>query len=286
MSKNRLSPAVLSAIGFACLTALDARAQQAPAPAEAASAPKSTTLDAVVITAQKRKEDVRKVPLSVSVVSGDAIQENHINDVTDLSRSVPNLSFSSQAGAGLSTLEIRGVSSQAGSATVSLYLDDVSLTTRNLYSQGTAEPRFFDLDRVEVLRGPQGTLYGASSLGGTIKFISKQPDAKAFSGSAYTELSSTSHGGTNYLGQAVLNVPLIPGNTALRIGVQTGHDSGYIDQVSPTTLNVIDKGINSTDWNVLKLALKSDFAPGWSATPALFYQRFKSHDIDAAYLTV
>jgi len=286
VSKNRLSPAVLSAISFACLAAMDARAQQAPAPAEAASAPKTNTLDAVVITAQKRKEDVRKVPLSVSVVSGDALQEGHINDVTDLTRSVPNLSFSSQAGAGLSTLEIRGVSSQAGSATVSLYLDDVSLTTRNLYSQGTAEPRFFDLDRVEVLRGPQGTLYGASSLGGTIKFISKQPDAKAFSGSAYTELSSTSHGGTNYLGQAVLNVPLIAGNTALRIGVQTGHDSGYIDQVSPTTLGVTDKGINSTDWNVLKLALKTDFAPGWSATPALFYQRFKSHDIDAAYLTV
>ena len=289
MRKNHVSPAVLSAVTFACLAAMNARAQQqqAPAPAEAASAaPKSSTLDAIVITAQKRKEDVRKVPLSVSVVSGEAIQENHINDVTDLSRSVPNLSFSSQAGAGLSTLEIRGVSSQAGSATVSIYLDDVSLTTRNLYSQGTAEPRFFDLDRVEVLRGPQGTLYGASSLGGTIKFISKQPDATAFSGNAYTEVSSTSHGGTNYLAQAVLNVPLIQGNTALRIGVQTGHDSGYIDQVSPTTLAVTDKGINSTDWSVLKLALKSDFAPGWSITPALFYQRFKSHDIDAAYLTV
>jgi len=286
MHKKHLTPAVLSAITFACLAAMDAHAQQAPAPAEAASAPKAGTLEEVVITAQKRKEDVRKVPLSVSVVSGEALQDNHVNDVTDLSRSVPNLSFSSQAGAGLSTLEIRGVSSQAGSATVSLYLDDVSLTTRNLYSQGTAEPRFFDLDRVEVLRGPQGTLYGASSLGGTIKFISKQPDAKAFSGSAYTELSSTSHGGTNYLGQAVLNVPLIQGSTALRIGVQTGHDSGYIDQVSPTTLAVTDKGINSTDWSVLKLALKSDFAPGWSITPALFYQRFKSHDIDAAYLTV
>ena len=286
MHKKHLTPAVLSAITFACLAAMDAHAQQAPTPAEAASAPKAGTLEEVVITAQKRKEDVRKVPLSVSVVSGEALQDNHVNDVTDLSRSVPNLSFSSQAGAGLSTLEIRGVSSQAGSATVSLYLDDVSLTTRNLYSQGTAEPRFFDLDRVEVLRGPQGTLYGASSLGGTIKFISKQPDAKAFSGSAYTELSSTSHGGTNYLGQAVLNVPLIQGSTALRIGVQTGHDSGYIDQVSPTTLAVTDKGINSTDWSVLKLALKSDFAPGWSITPALFYQRFKSHDIDAAYLTV
>jgi iron complex outermembrane receptor protein len=286
VSKRHLVPAALSAITLACLSSIDAHAQQAPAPANAASAPAATTLDQVVITAQKRKEDVRKVPLSVSVVSGDAIQENHINDITDLTRSVPNLSFSSQAGAGLSTLEIRGVSSQAGSATVSLYLDDVSLTTRNLYSQGTAEPRFFDLDRIEVLRGPQGTLYGASSLGGTIKFISKQPDATSFSGSAYTELSNTSHGGTNYMAQAVLNVPLVQGNTALRLGVQTGHDSGYIDQVSPTTLGVIDKGINSTDWNVLKLALKTQFAPGWTATPALFYQRFKSHDIDATYLTV
>ena len=286
MQKNRVTPAALSAVTFACLAAMQAHAQQAPAPAEAASAPKGTTLETVIITSQKRKEDVRKVPLSVSVVSGEALQDNHINDVTDLTRSVPNLSFSSQAGAGLSTLEIRGVSSQAGSATVSIYLDDISLTTRNLYSQGTAEPRFFDLDRVEVLRGPQGTLYGASSLGGTIKFISKQPDASAFSGSAYTELSSTSHGGTNYLGQAVLNVPLIQGNTALRIGVQVGHDSGYIDQVSPTSLAVTDKRINSADWSVLKLGLKSDFAPGWSATPALFYQRFKSHDIDAAYLTV
>ena len=286
MQKNRVTPAALSAVTFACLAAMQAHAQQAPAPAEAASAPKGTTLETVIITSQKRKEDVRKVPLSVSVVSGEALQDNHINDVTDLTRSVPNLSFSSQAGAGLSTLEIRGVSSQAGSATVSIYLDDISLTTRNLYSQGTAEPRFFDLDRVEVLRGPQGTLYGASSLGGTIKFISKQPDASAFSGSAYTELSSTSHGGANYLGQAVLNVPLIKGNTALRIGVQAGHDSGYIDQVSPTSLAVTDKRLNSTDWSVLKLALKSDFAPGWSATPALFYQRFKSHDIDAAYLAV
>ena len=286
MQKNRVTPAALSAVTFACLAAMQTHAQQAPAPAEAASAPKGTTLETVIITSQKRKEDVRKVPLSVSVVSGEALQDNHINDVTDLTRSVPNLSFSSQAGAGLSTLEIRGVSSQAGSATVSIYLDDISLTTRNLYSQGTAEPRFFDLDRVEVLRGPQGTLYGASSLGGTIKFISKQPDASAFSGSAYTELSSTSHGGANYLGQAVLNVPLIKGNTALRIGVQAGHDSGYIDQVSPTSLAVTDKRLNSTDWSVLKLALKSDFAPGWSATPALFYQRFKSHDIDAAYLAV
>ncbi len=286
MSSHRIV-ASLPLLAALVLGALSAQAQTAPATAPAAaSAPPSATLDAVTITAQKRKEDVRKVPLSVSVVSGDAIQDNHISDLTDLSRAVPNLSFSSQGGAGLGTFEMRGVSSQAGSATVSIYLDDVSLTTRNLYSQGTAEPRFFDLERVEVLRGPQGTLYGSSSLGGTIRFISKQPDARAFSGNAYTELSTTSHGGTNYLAQAVLNVPLAKDQIGLRIGVQTGHDSGYIDQVSPTTLAVIDKGIDSTHWDVLKLALKAQVAPGWSLTPALFYQRFKSNDVDVAFLNV
>jgi len=147
VSKKKLfAPAVLS--GLACFAAAPAHAQQAaPAPGEAASAPKAVMLDQVVVTSQKRKEDIRKVPLSVSVISGDNMQANQINDVTDISRSIPNVSFTNAgAGSGLSTLQIRGVSSQAGSATVAVYLDDVSLTTRNLYSQGTAEPRFFDIE--------------------------------------------------------------------------------------------------------------------------------------------
>ena len=220
--------------------ATSAAASPAASPAPSATGtPGTETTEQVVVTSQKRREDVRKVPLSVSVISGDAIQENHVNDLTDLTRSVPNVSFSSQAGAGLSTIEIRGISSQAGSATVSVYLDDVSLTTRNIYSQGTAEPRFFDIDRVEVLRGPQGTLYGASSLGGTIKFISKQPDSKTFSGNATTEVSSTSHGGTNYMAQGIVNVPLLNERIGLRLGVQSGHDSGYINQVDPSTLKIV-----------------------------------------------
>jgi iron complex outermembrane recepter protein len=282
----KLTAIALCVSALGALSALPVRGQQVAAPAGAASAPSSMALESVTVTAQKRKEDPKKVPLSVSVIGGEAIAEDHITSLADLTRAVPNVSFSTQAGAGLGTLEMRGVSSQAGSATVSIYLDDVSLTTRNLYSQGTAEPRFFDIDRVEVLRGPQGTLYGASSLGGTIKFISNQPDATRFSGNANTEVSRTSHGGTNYMAQAVLNVPLVANQTALRIGVQTGRDSGYIDQVSPTTLATLEKGINSTHWNVVKLALKSDLGAGWSITPSVFYQRFKSDDIDAAYLAV
>lgn len=247
---------------------------------------KSNELEKVVVTSQKRREDVRQVPLSVTAIKGDVMQANQIVDFTDLSRNIPNVSFSSQGGSGLSTIEIRGISSQAGSATVGVYMDDVSLTTRNLYSQGTAEPRFFDIERVEVLRGPQGTLYGAGAMGGTLRFISKEPSLKTFSTDIRAEVSQTDQGGLNSQAQAVINVPLSPNAVGLRIGFQTGHDSGYVDQIDANNLRVINKNINSSDWNVLKLAVKADLGGGWVITPALFAQKVKTADIDASYLTV
>ncbi|MDE2372166.1 MAG: TonB-dependent receptor [Burkholderiales bacterium] len=281
----------LSTLMLAITAAFDAGAQTAAAPpadaaAPPAAAPTVSGIQQIIVTSQKRKEDVRQVPLAISVLGGEALADNQVGNFDDLTRNVPNVSFSTQAGAGLGTIEIRGVSSQAGSATVSIYLDDVSLTTRNLYSQGTAEPRFFDIDRVEVLRGPQGTLYGASSLGGTIRFISRQPNLRSFGGTASAEVSSTEHGGTNYQLEGVVNVPLAKDRIALRVGVQTGHDSGYIDQVDPQSLKVISKGINGTHWDVVKLALKAQLGADWTLTPALFAQNYKSDDIDAAYLAV
>jgi outer membrane receptor protein involved in Fe transport len=283
MSRN-IVIAGLSA-GLTCMLPLTALAQAAAAAASPASAADNGEIARVVITAQKRKEDIRDVPLSVSVITAETLKAQQMSTVEDITRNIPNVSFTTQAGPGLGTVEIRGVSSQAGSATVSVYLDDVSLTTRNLYSQGTGEPRFFDLQDVEVLRGPQGTLYGASSLGGTIKFISKQPDLKQFGGTVETTVSGTQHGGLNYDAQGVLNVPLIKGQAALRLGVEHGHDSGYIDQVDENTLQKISSGINSTDYTVFKAALKADFGNGWSITPALFAQQENTDDIDATYMT-
>jgi len=271
------------ASGLACLMPLTALAQAAAAAASPASSADTGELTRVIITAQKRKEDIRDVPLAVSVLSGEQLQAAQISTVEDLTRNVPNISFSTQGGPGLGTVEIRGVSSQAGAATVSVYIDDTSLTTRNLYSTGTAEPRFFDLQDIEVLRGPQGTLYGASSLGGTIKFISKQPDLKSFSGSATGTLSWTDGGGANYEAQGVLNVPLMKDKIALRVGVMHGHDSGYVDQVDQATLKTVAKDINSDSYTVVKLALKADLIDGWSVTPALFQQQFNTGDIDATY---
>ncbi|AMP06470.1 TonB-dependent receptor [Collimonas pratensis] len=272
--------------GAAAQQLTDGSADMADAAAAKKSARSSEQIASVLVTAQKRKEDASKVPLSISVISGEDLQASHINDFSDLTRAVPNVSFSgaSGSGAGLSNIEIRGISSAAGSATVGVYLDDVSMTTRNLYSLGSSEPKFFDIDRIEVLRGPQGTLYGASSMGGTIKFISNQPNLKEREASVYSEVSGTAGGGTNYTVNGVVNQPLIPGELALRIGVQTGHQSGYIDQVSPTTGSVIASGINAQDSSVVKLAMKWAPTPQLSITPSVFYQEVNSKDIDASYL--
>ena len=283
MSK-KIAIAAGVASGLACLLPLSALAQAAAAAASPAASANDGQIATVVITAQKRKEDIRDVPLSVSVLSGEQLQQQQIKTVEDLTRNVPNISFSSQGGPGLGTVEIRGISSQAGAATVSVYLDDVSLTTRNLYSQGTGEPRFFDIQDIEVLRGPQGTLYGASSMGGTIRFIGKQPDLKYFSGSTTETLSWTQHGGMNYEAQGILNIPLVKGQSALRIGVVRGKESGYIDQVDQTTLKKVATGINKDDYTVAKLALKANIGDDWSVTPALFVQQTDTADIGATYL--
>ncbi len=253
------------------------------------AAGKAEQLETIVVTATKRKEDVTKIPLSVTVIGGEALEDQHITNMADLTRSVPNLSFSGGAqggGSGLSNIELRGISSQAGSSTVGVYLDDVSMSTRNLYSFGSAEPKFFDIDHIEVLRGPQGTLYGASSMGGTVKFVSNQPNVKDTESSFSAEASTTKTGGKNSLASGVYNTPLVPGEVGLRLGVQVGKTSGYIDQVSqadPT--QIIARGINSENDLVLKAAVKWTPNARLAITPSVFYQRVKSDGLDVSHLT-
>jgi outer membrane receptor protein involved in Fe transport len=273
------------AAAISAMFADSALAQQSGESAPKAAAKGSDQIETITVTAQKRKEDASKVPLSISVMKGADLEGQHINDVADITRAIPNVSFSgaSGSGSGLSNIEIRGVSSSAGSATVGIYMDDVSLTTRNLYSLGSAEPKLFDLDRIEVLRGPQGTLYGASSMGGTLKFITNQPLFNVKESKVYSEVSSTKGGNTGFSVNGVFNLPLIKDELALRIGLQRGREGGYIDQVSPTTGRVIADGINSQNSEVARLALKWNPTRNLSITPAFFYQEVKTDDIDAFY---
>ena len=246
--------------------------------------PAGSHIEEVTVTAQKRSENVRKVPVSVSVLSGKLIKADHIQNFADLTRAVPNLSFSSQAGEGLSTLEIRGIASQAGQATVAIYLDDVSLTTRNIYTQGTAEPRFLDIQRVEVLRGPQATLYGASALGGTLRYISNPPKPDVLEGNVSTELSGTYHGGLNWDETGVLNVPLVQDQLTLRVAGETGGDSGWINNVYADTGDVKKAGINSNGFDDARATLLWTPTDWLTITPVVYWQKAIARDVDAEYL--
>jgi iron complex outermembrane receptor protein len=214
---------------------------------------------------------------------------------------VPGISFQAGPGPGLDTIEIRGVSSQSGSATVGIYIDEVSVTVNNSQYDGAVQPKLFDLDRVEVLRGPQGTLYGASSMGGTIRFITKQPDLNTFGVSGSTDLSVTHHGGVNNDEYGTLNIPVISGVFALRIGADVSNESGYIDHYVPTptgagpegtvlSLGTNDstgvlgeRGVNDIRTQVFRVTGKYAAPDDWTLTPAYMWQRTAASDTNVFY---
>ena len=242
-------------------------------------------IEVVKVTAQKRKEDPSKVAMSISAVTGAQLQAEHVTDITDLTRVVPNVSFTAAsgnggAGPGTSNIEIRGISSAAGAATVGIYLGEVPVTVGNVYTMGNVEPKFFDLDRVEVLRGPQATLYGAGSMGGTIKFVPNEPDLKEREFTTYTEASSTKGGSMNYSANVVGNFPLIKDELALRMGVQVQHTGGFINQVDGDG-NTLSNNINKIDDQELRLALKWSPLRTLTISPSIYYQKVDAHDISA-----
>ena len=261
----------------------------------------SGQLQEIIVTAQKRAEDIKDIPFSVSAISGAALAEHHIEDYDDITRTVPGISFQAGPGPGLDNIEIRGVSSTSGSATVGIYIDEVSVTVSNSQYDGAVQPKLFDLDRIEVLRGPQGTLYGASSMGGTIRFITKQPDLNSFSASVSTDLSGTHHGGFNNDEYAILNIPVIDGVFGLRIGVDLANESGYIDHYIPTptgagpggtilqlgtndSTGVLgERGVNDVRTQVFRVVGKYAAPDDWTIAPAFLWQRTAASDTNIFY---
>jgi iron complex outermembrane receptor protein len=271
MSKQTVSRVAIAL----SLISIPAAAQEAAAPAP------SSGLEEIVVTAQKRSENLKEIPMAVSVLSGAALAESHIEGFEDITRAIPGVSFGAGGAPGLDNIEIRGVSSNSGSATVGVYLDEVSITEKNLFN-GQVEPRLFDIDRVEVLRGPQGTLYGASSMGGTLRFISKKPVLDEFSGTFSSDLSGTTHGGLNYDEQAVVNLPVVTGIAALRLGVDNGQDSGYIDNLTASG-KLAHEGTNLDRWTVFRASSLIQPADWLTVTPALFAQHEVVDDTSVYY---
>jgi outer membrane receptor protein involved in Fe transport len=282
--------ALASPLVLASMTALPLTARAADAPSEPATA---STVTEVVVTAQKRDQKLQSVPISVTALSGAALEAEHIQTFDDLSRTAPAVAFDSNGTFGTTNISIRGVSSQAGSATVGLYIDDVSITTKNFFYEGAVEPMVSDLDRIEVLRGPQGTLYGDSSEGGTIRYLSKQPNLTTYSGDVSLGTSNTARGGENYDGAFAINLPLVKDVFAVRISGSSESDSGWIDHygqdIGPQDAvlgggTLLQKGVNSDRVDTLHVIGK--IAPGYglTITPAFYYQYEHANDTDAFYI--
>ena len=241
----------------------------------------SSQLQEVVVTAQKRSENVKDVPASISQISGDDLNALHIADYDDLTRSIPSVSFSSGGTEGLSNIEIRGVSSAVGSAVVGIYLDESSITMQGIFV-GQTQPIPFDLARVEVLRGPQGTLYGASSMGGAIRFITNSPKLDAFEVDVASDLSGTNYAGANYNESIVVNVPITP-ELAVRVGVDYGSNSGWIDHFNYLSGAQDASGINKVQQGVVKIGLLYEPSDDLKIAPSVWMQRVYSRDSSVFY---
>jgi len=221
--------------GFCGIAALGtAIAQNAATTVTDVAAASETQLQEVVVTAEKRESTAQRTPMSITAVQGTALQAAGISGMTTLAQQIPGVSFKT-AGPGQTEFEMRGLTSTGGeSPTVGVYLDDIMLTPAAMALNGktVVDPSLFDLNRVEVLRGPQGTLYGAGSMGGTIKFVTNGPDLTKFGADAQAIGSFTSDGGGfNHTVNAMVNLPVAPGVVALRLVGTDQRIDGWIDRV-------------------------------------------------------
>jgi outer membrane receptor protein involved in Fe transport len=211
-----------------CAATLSGSASAAPAGAP----PGETGLEEIVVTAEKRESTVQATAISMTALSaGDLAQEN-ILTVEDLVGKVPGISLRT-AGPGQTEYEMRGLSSGGGTAaTVGFYIDETPLSASAVALNGRTviDADLFDLNHVETLRGPQGTLYGSGSMGGTIKLVTNQPKLGTFEGATDTTVSQTSHGSTNGGGSLMLNIP-IGDIAALRTVATAKYVSGWIDRI-------------------------------------------------------
>lgn len=257
-----------------------------PAAAQDVTTDDGVAGDAIVVTAQRRSESVQNVPISVSALSSEAMERQGVRGITDIARLTPALSFNTGGDRGLSTIAIRGIESSGGASTTGIYIDDVPIQARRVgYGGGSPFPRIFDLSRVEVLRGPQGTLFGAGSQGGTVRFITTQPSLTDWSAYGRAEISGTEHGAANYEAGAAVGGPLSE-QVGIRLSAWYRHDGGYVDRVDFRTGDVLDRNADSVDAVVLSGAMKFALGESIEITPSVFFQDERRDDVSSFWTSL
>jgi outer membrane receptor protein involved in Fe transport len=301
MTRMPLAVAIYFAISSAAFAQTDTQTtgQQAPAPAD-----KTATLPTVTVTAQKRTENLQKVPISIQVLSSTKLKQQNVTDFDSYAKLLPSVSYQT-AGPGFAQVYMRGVSSGGDGnhsgplPSVGVYLDEQPVTT----IQGALDLHIYDIQRIESLAGPQGTLYGASSQAGTLRIITNKPDPSGFAAGYSAEINATSGGGMGHIVEGFVNEP-ISSNAAIRLVGWSEHDGGYIDNVPGTrtfpswfaathpgddagattqavasdgagtinNFNTAKNNYNDTDTYGFRAALKVDLNDNWTITPTVMGQ--------------
>jgi iron complex outermembrane recepter protein len=233
-SKFRRTPFCTVTVGLVSLAVSNAATAQAPAPSGVAASTRPDELQEIVVSAEKRESTVQKTPISMTAITGAELDERGISGLLEVAQETPGVSFKT-AGPGQTEYEIRGLTSSGGySPTVGFYLDEAPVTSpaQSYLGKIVIDPDLYDLNRVEVLRGPQGTLYGSGSMGGTIKLITNKPELNQFAASSQASGSGTQGaGGPNYALNAMVNLPLVQDTVALRLVGTDKYTAGWINRV-------------------------------------------------------
>jgi len=248
------------------------------------------TVEKITVTSQKRSQQLQEVPASVQAISNEKLEEMQVSDINDYSKLLPSVTIQPSS-PGFVGVYMRGVASgenrnhSGPQPSVGMYVDEIPITT----IQGALDIHVYDLQRVEALAGPQGTLYGANSQAGTIRLITNKPDTTEMFGSFSAEVNAVDHGGIGYSQEGFVNVPLSD-KAAVRIVGWNQHDAGYIDNVLGTrfypTSGVLDSNAdraknnyNTVDTYGARAALKIDLDDNWTIMPMITAQDEKTEGI-------
>jgi outer membrane receptor protein involved in Fe transport len=235
-------------------------------------------IETIVVTATRRAESITKVPESISAFTNARMDQLNAKSIADLVAFTPGVTFDEST----KSVSIRGVNSSAGDATTGIYIDDTPIQLRTLgFGSDNTLPAVFDLERVEVLRGPQGTLFGAGSEGGTVRYITPQPSFSDYSVYAKSEIAETEDGSPSYEAGAAVGGPIIDDQLGFRVSAWGRHDGGWVDKVDYANANhTLQSDTNYVDTYVVRAAVSWKPVNGLILTPSVFYQNRDQNNID------
>ncbi len=254
-----------------------AAAADSGAPVSPASATDANIVQEVTVTATRTSQVLSKVPISVSAFTQDTMDKQGIKNFANIARYTPGVTFDNSS----KDVSIRGIQSNAGDATTGIYIDDTPIQLRTLgFNSNNTLPAVFDLDRVEVLRGPQGTLFGAGSEGGTVRYITPQPSLSKYSTYGRIETGFTDGGGPSYEAGVAVGGPVLQDRLGLRVSVYDRHDGGYVNRVDTVTGKTSATNTNWTDTLLWRAALAWAPTERLTITPSVQYQYRNQSDTD------